>query len=122
MTPPATSGSENGSDDVDLGVLETTGGIDTTRIGIVDGATAQVDVTLPTATADDDLDDDVVLDDDATFAADAVVDADLVTVTETAAPASATAVAAASAGSAGAAHRPVPGASAPAPGFARAPS
>ncbi len=100
MTPPATSGSENGSDDVDLGVLETTGGIDTTRIGIVDGATAQVDVTLPTATDEDDLDDDVVLDDDATFAADAVVDADLVTVTETAAPASATAVAAASAGSA----------------------
>ncbi len=100
MTPPATSGSENGSDDVDLGVLETTGGIDTTRIGIVDGATAQVDVTLPTATDEDDLDDDVVLDDDATFAADAVVDADLATVTETAAPASATAVAAASAGSA----------------------
>ena len=100
MTPPATSGSENGSDDVDLGVLETTGGIDTTRIGIVDGATAQVDVTLPTATDEDDLDDDVVLDDDATFAADAVVDADLVTVTETAAPASATAAAAASAGSA----------------------
>lgn len=97
MTPPATSGSENGSDDVDLGVLETTGGIDTTRIGIVDGATAQVDVTLPTATDEDDLDDDVVLDDDATFAADAVVNADLVTVTETAAPASATAVAAASA-------------------------
>jgi MinD-like ATPase involved in chromosome partitioning or flagellar assembly len=100
VTPPATSGSENGSDDVDLGVLETTGGIDTTRIGIVDGATAQVDVTLPTATDEDDLDDDVVLDDDATFAADAVVDADLVTVTETAAPASATAAAAASAGSA----------------------
>ena len=100
MTPPATSGSENGSDDVDLGVLETTGGIDTTRIGIVDGATAQVDVTLPTATDEDDLDDDVVLDDDATFAADAVVDVDLVTVTETAAPASATAAAAASAGSA----------------------
>ena len=100
MTPPATSGSENGSDDVDLGVLETTGGIDTTRIGIVDGATAQGDVTLPTATDEDDLDDDVVLDDDATFTADAVVDVDLVTVTETAAPASATAAAAASAGSA----------------------
>ena len=100
MTPPATSGSENGSDDVDLGVLETTGGIDTTRIGIVDGVTAQVDVRLPTATDEDDLDDDVVLDDDATFTADAVVDVDLVTVTETAAPASATAAAAASAGSA----------------------
>ncbi len=106
MTPPATSGNENGPDDIDLGVLETTGGIDTTRIGIVDGATAQVDVTLPATTDEDDLDDDVVLDDDATFAADvatdAVVDADLVTVTESTAPAaaaSAAAVATASAGS-----------------------
>ena len=58
---------ENATEDVDHGVLETPAGIDTTGIGIVDGVTAQVDVTLPTITdEDDDIDDDVVLDDDVT--------------------------------------------------------
>ncbi|QRY41364.1 MinD/ParA family protein [Microbacterium hominis] len=61
---------ENATEDVDNGVLETPAGIDTTGIGIVDGATAQVDVALPVAADEDDyLDDDVVLDDDLTHAA-----------------------------------------------------
>lgn len=64
---------ENGSDDVDNGVLATTGGVETTGIGIVDGTTAQVDVTPLTSIDDDLIDDDVVLDDDVTLAADAVV-------------------------------------------------
>lgn len=57
---------ENPTDDADNGILETSTGIETTGIGIVDGATAQVDVALPVAADEDDyLDDDVVLDDDA---------------------------------------------------------
>lgn len=70
MTPDRTT---NGSDDVDNGVLATTGGVETTGIGIVEGATAQVDVTPLTAVDDDLIDDDVVLDDDVTLVADAVV-------------------------------------------------
>jgi len=56
---------ENETDDADNGVLESATGIETTGIGLIDGATAQVDVALPVAADDDDfLDDDVVLDDD----------------------------------------------------------
>lgn len=56
---------ENASEDVDNGVLETLTGVETTGIGIVDGATAQIDVALPVAVDDDDFDDDddVVADD-----------------------------------------------------------
>ncbi len=55
---------ENPTDHTDNGVLETSTGIETTGIGIVDGATAQVDVALPAGHDEDDLmDDDVVLDD-----------------------------------------------------------
>ncbi len=51
-------------DDPENGVLSSTGSIDTTGIGIIDGATAQVEVALPTyAHDDDDIDDDVVDDD-----------------------------------------------------------
>lgn len=49
------------SEDVDNGVLERTDNLETTGIGIVDGTTAQIDLTLP-ALADDD--DDYVDDDD----------------------------------------------------------
>ena len=49
------------SDDVDNGVLERTDSVETTGIGIVDGHTAQIDVSLPAfADDDDDLDDDEV--------------------------------------------------------------
>jgi len=58
---------KNEGDDADNGVLATPGGTETTGIGIVDGATAQVEVTLPVTVDDDDLDDDVVLDDDVTL-------------------------------------------------------
>ncbi|EIC08728.1 ATPase [Microbacterium laevaniformans OR221] len=56
---------ETASEDADNGVLESVTGVETTGIGIVDGATAQIDVALPVAVDDDDFDDDVVLDDDA---------------------------------------------------------
>lgn len=47
------------SEDVDNGVLERTDNLETTGIGIVDGATAQIDVTLPPLSdEDDDLVDD----------------------------------------------------------------
>lgn len=54
---------ENASEDADNGVLESVTGAETTGIGIVEGATAQIDVALPVA-VDDDFDDDVVLDDE----------------------------------------------------------
>ncbi|MFT4213543.1 MAG: MinD/ParA family protein [Microbacterium sp.] len=54
------------------GVLENTGGIDTTGIGIVEGGTAQVDVTLPQTFDDDLVDDDVVQDDTVTAYAEGV--------------------------------------------------
>jgi MinD-like ATPase involved in chromosome partitioning or flagellar assembly len=46
------------SDDVDNGVLERTDNLETTGIGIVDGATAQIDLTLPSLSDDDDYIDD----------------------------------------------------------------
>ncbi|WP_208657002.1 MinD/ParA family ATP-binding protein [Microbacterium laevaniformans] len=55
---------ENASEDADNGVLESVTGAETTGIGIVEGATAQIDVALPVAVDDDDFDDDVVLDDE----------------------------------------------------------
>lgn len=62
---------ENEPDPVDNGVLSTTGGVETTGIGIVSGATAQVDVFLTAPVDEDDLiDDDVVQGDDATLADD----------------------------------------------------
>ncbi|MGB4779846.1 AAA family ATPase [Microbacterium sp.] len=85
-------GNDTASDDADRGVLETSTGVDATGIGIVGGATAQVDVTLPTPRDEDDLDDDgVVLDDDATVVADAVLvmDAGVVTAEEVIEPATA---------------------------------
>lgn len=49
-------------DDPENGVLDSTDSIDTTGIGIIDGATAQVEVALPAYAPDDDddVDDDVV--------------------------------------------------------------
>jgi MinD-like ATPase involved in chromosome partitioning or flagellar assembly len=54
---------ENTPDELENGVL-TTGSVDTAGIGLVGGATAQVDVDLPDLSDDDDLlgDDDVILD------------------------------------------------------------
>ncbi len=55
---------ENASNDPDHGVLNTTESVDASGVGIVDGATAQIDIVLPTAHDEDDFDDDdVVLDD-----------------------------------------------------------
>ncbi|WP_434811655.1 MinD/ParA family ATP-binding protein [Microbacterium sp. bgisy189] len=51
---------ENADDDLENGVLDSAGSIDTTGIGIVDGSTAQVDVALPVLhDEDDDYVDDV---------------------------------------------------------------
>jgi MinD-like ATPase involved in chromosome partitioning or flagellar assembly len=47
-------------DDAELGVLSDTGSIDTTRLDILGGATAQVSVELPAPAEDDFVDDDVV--------------------------------------------------------------
>ena len=55
---------ENATDDVDNGVLPSAGDVETTSIGIVGAATAQVDIALPATVDEDDLDDDIVLDDD----------------------------------------------------------
>jgi len=64
----ASDRNENPADDVDNGVLTTTGGVETTGIGIVSGATAQVDVSLPGSADEDDLvDDDIVRGDDVTL-------------------------------------------------------
>ncbi len=63
---------ENEAASVDNGVLATTESIDATDIGIVNGATAQVDVNLAAPIDEDDLvDDDVMLDDDASLGAPA---------------------------------------------------
>lgn len=51
---------ENEADEADNGVLTTPSSVDTTAIGLVDGATAQVDVNLPSPV---DEDDDFVADD-----------------------------------------------------------
>ncbi|WP_431803963.1 AAA family ATPase [Microbacterium sp. bgisy203] len=58
----ASDRNDNPADDADNGVLEGPVGAETTGIGIVGGATAQVDVTLPAHADDDDdlVDDDVV--------------------------------------------------------------
>lgn len=71
MTPDP---KENRIDDVDHTVLDSTSSIDTTGIGILGGATAQVDVTLPSYRDDDD--DDVVDDDDVDLGADEAVASD----------------------------------------------
>lgn len=47
-------------EETENGVLSDTGSLDTTGIGILGGATAQVSVDLPAESEDDDLDDDVV--------------------------------------------------------------
>lgn len=56
-------------DENDHGVLESTSSIDTGLVGIVDGATAAVQIPLPPLSDDDLEDDDVVLDDDVTLLA-----------------------------------------------------
>ncbi|GAA3024392.1 MinD/ParA family ATP-binding protein [Microbacterium dextranolyticum] len=58
---------ENSGDDADNGILADPVGAETTGIGIVDGATAQIDVMIPAVVDDDLVDDDVVLDDDASL-------------------------------------------------------
>lgn len=61
---------ENASNDPDHGVLDTTGSVDASGVGIVDGATARLDIVLPQLSDEDDFDDDdVVLDDVALDAA-----------------------------------------------------
>ncbi|MFJ6679679.1 MinD/ParA family protein [Microbacterium sp. NPDC091382] len=55
------------SDDVDNGVLERTDNLETTGIGIVDGATAQIDLALPPLS---DGDEDYIDDEDAAVSAD----------------------------------------------------
>jgi MinD-like ATPase involved in chromosome partitioning or flagellar assembly len=53
-------------DEPENGVLSDTGSVDTTGLGILGGATAQVNVELPTE-SDDDLADDDVIDDEVPF-------------------------------------------------------
>ena len=48
-------------------VLAATGSIDTSKIGILGGATEQVSVSLPVPSDDDDLDDDDVIGDEVSF-------------------------------------------------------
>lgn len=60
---------ETDGDGADNGLLAEPAGLETTGIGIVDGATAQIDVMLPAVVDDDDLVDDDVVDDDASLAA-----------------------------------------------------
>lgn len=55
--------SRNDDEEESLGVLEDAGNVDTTAIGILGGATAQVSVALPVEDEDDLADDDVVADD-----------------------------------------------------------
>lgn len=62
---------ENAPDEPDHGVLNATQSIDVSGVGFVDGATAQIDIVLPTRHDDDDLDDDVMLDDVAPQGAEA---------------------------------------------------
>ena len=73
MTPDRT---EHTPDEPENGVLSETGSIDTTGIGILGGATAQVNVELPTE-SDDDLDDDGVIDGEVPFVIEIPADADL---------------------------------------------
>lgn len=73
MTPDRT---EHTPDEPQNGVLSDTGSLDTTGLGILGGATAQVNVELPTE-ADDDRDDDGVIDDEVPFVVEIPADADL---------------------------------------------
>ena len=63
------------SDETENGVLAETGKIDTTGIGIMGGATAHFDVSLPQAVDDDDLYEDGIVDEDI-HTADLVLDLD----------------------------------------------
>ncbi|WP_203579215.1 MinD/ParA family ATP-binding protein [Microbacterium hibisci] len=73
MTPDRT---EHTPDEPENGVLSETGSIDTTGFGLLGGATAQVNVELPTE-SDDDLADDDVIDDEVPFVIEIPADADL---------------------------------------------
>ncbi|MEV4688044.1 MinD/ParA family ATP-binding protein [Microbacterium sp. LWH3-1.2] len=67
---------EHTPDEPENGVLSETGSIDTTGLGILGGATAQVSVELPSE-SDDDRDDDGVIDDEVPFVIEIPADADL---------------------------------------------
>ena len=73
MTPDRT---EHTPDEPENGVLSETGSIDTTGLGILGGATAQVNVELPSE-SEDDLADDDVIDDEVPFIIEIPADADL---------------------------------------------
>ena len=73
MTPDRT---DQTPDEPENGVLSDTGSIDTTGLGILGGATAQVSVELPSE-SDDDLADDDVIDDEVPFVIEIPADADL---------------------------------------------
>ena len=61
MTPDRTDQpTPDDAQDADFGVLAATGSIDTAGIGILGGRTAQVNVSLPVGSDDDDVDDDIV--------------------------------------------------------------
>ncbi|MGU3643998.1 MinD/ParA family protein [Microbacterium sp. C23T] len=67
---------EHTPDEPENGVLSDTGSIDTTGLGILGGATAQVNVELPSE-SDDDREDDGVIDDEVPFVIEIPADADL---------------------------------------------
>ena len=73
MTPDR---NDHTHDEPENGVLSETGSLDTTGFGILGGGTAQVNVELPTD-ADDDLDDDGVIDGEVPFIIEIPADADL---------------------------------------------
>jgi MinD-like ATPase involved in chromosome partitioning or flagellar assembly len=73
VTPDRT---EHTPDEPENGVLSETGSIDTTGLGILGGATAQVNVELPSE-SEDDLADDDVIDDEVPFIIEIPADADL---------------------------------------------
>ncbi|WP_337907593.1 MinD/ParA family protein [Microbacterium atlanticum] len=73
MTPDR---NDHTHDEPENGVLSDTGSLDTTGLGILGGGTAQVNVELPTE-ADDDLDDDGVIDGEVPFIIEIPADADL---------------------------------------------
>ncbi|WP_194398835.1 MULTISPECIES: AAA family ATPase [Microbacterium] len=73
MTPDR---NEHTPDEPENGVLSETGSIDTTGFGLLGGATAQVNVELPTE-SEDDLADDDVIDDEVPFIVEIPADADL---------------------------------------------
>lgn len=73
MTPDRT---EHTPDELENGVLSETGSVDTTGLGILGGATAQVNVELPSE-SEDDLADDDVIDDEVPFIIEIPADADL---------------------------------------------